>query len=76
MKFIWKILTIRYKLLYSTIRYKLIYNKFLYQFIIRRSFMENINNLDTNVEISWQEINQAECEEASFNNIGCWKEFD
>lgn len=34
--------------------------------------MENTNN----TEKSWQEINQASCEESSFNNIGCWKEFD
>ena len=34
--------------------------------------MENRDN----TEKSWQEINQAACEESSFNNIGCWHEFD
>lgn len=38
--------------------------------------MDNINIVEANVEVSWQEVNQAACEEESFNNIGCWKEFD
>lgn len=38
--------------------------------------MEKTNNVEINIEMSWQEINQAACEESSFNNIGCWKEFD
>lgn len=39
--------------------------------------MDKINeNLELDLEVSWNEINQNECDDASFNNMGCWKEFD
>lgn len=35
-----------------------------------------LENIEVKKDISWEEINQQECEYASLRNMCCWKEFD